>query len=548
LRIFGPSEVATGPAAAHEQRLVHRDIKPDNLWLEAPAGRVKILDFGLARGGRADNRLTHEGIMLGAPSYMSPEQATGAVADHRADLFSLGCVLYLLSTGRQAFPGKDVAAVVNRLLIGTPAPPREANPDIPADLEILITQLIEKDPDRRPESALAVADRLRVIERNLSVVKRNNVPTIDAEDPGARTAAYVVPKPRPVRRRMVSVAIGLLLAVVVGTAMWQFVIRLTDKDGRVTVVPVAEGTKVEIEKAGPKFDGTPRAPGPADALRAADIPAARLALIGGKEQAPKQLVALLGDARMRHAGMVQTVVYSPDGKVLATASLDHTVSVWVVATGEQKLCLSDHETQVIALAFSPDGPTLVSACNSKDATGDIYLWDVATGKRTGVLHGHDQGVMEVAFAPDGRTLVSAAEGDMIIVWDVAARKQRLKIADASGSGLVRRVRLLPDGKTMIHDGGGRLVARAVATGEKRWDEECDYMAGLAVSPDGKTVAVASWKSGDVTLFNSEIGESQASWKVQDGNCNDVRFSPDGALLATTGSVSAPSPRWEAKAK
>ena len=100
-------EAAEGLAEAHGHGLVHRDIKPRNMWLEAPTGRVKLLDFGLVRSDGDELGVTRTGMILGTPAYMSPEQAGGRKVDHRSDLFSLGCVLYRLATGRPPFAGSD---------------------------------------------------------------------------------------------------------------------------------------------------------------------------------------------------------------------------------------------------------------------------------------------------------------------------------------------------------------------------------------------------------------------------------------------------------
>jgi serine/threonine protein kinase len=108
-------EVSDALTAAHAQGLIHRDVKPTNIWLEAGTDRVKLIDFGLARILDDDLRLTGTGYVVGTPSYMAPEQANGEETDHRSDLFSLGCVLYRASTGVQPFPGQfavDVVAAV----------------------------------------------------------------------------------------------------------------------------------------------------------------------------------------------------------------------------------------------------------------------------------------------------------------------------------------------------------------------------------------------------------------------------------------------------
>ena len=105
-------EIASGLAAAHRVGLIHRDVKPANLWLESPSGRVKILDFGMARSERRDTQITHAGTVMGTPAYMAPEQARGEVAGAASDLFSLGCILYRLCTGRPPFEGATILAVL----------------------------------------------------------------------------------------------------------------------------------------------------------------------------------------------------------------------------------------------------------------------------------------------------------------------------------------------------------------------------------------------------------------------------------------------------
>jgi eukaryotic-like serine/threonine-protein kinase len=154
-------EIADGLAAAHAAGLVHRDVKPANVWLEAPGGRVKILDFGLVSDRNEDARLTQTGSLLGTPAYVSPEQARGKLVEPRSDLFSLGCVLYQLCAGTPPFvratPFDSLRAVTRE-----EAPPlRKAAPHVPAALAALIHQLLAKEPAGRPGSAAEVSDRLR---------------------------------------------------------------------------------------------------------------------------------------------------------------------------------------------------------------------------------------------------------------------------------------------------------------------------------------------------------------------------------------------------
>jgi serine/threonine protein kinase len=160
-------EIALGLAAAHKRGLIHRDIKPANIWLEAETGRVKILDFGLARAVGQENQLTQEGAIIGTPAYMAPEQARGQNLDARCDLFSLGCVLYRMATGAAPFHGTDVVSTLMAVANETPRPPQLLEPSLPKALADLIVKLLAKEAVDRPESAQVVAHELDQIAGEL---------------------------------------------------------------------------------------------------------------------------------------------------------------------------------------------------------------------------------------------------------------------------------------------------------------------------------------------------------------------------------------------
>jgi serine/threonine protein kinase/class 3 adenylate cyclase len=146
-------------AHAHERGIVHRDVKPGNIWL-AQDGTVKLGDFGLAVSVDR-TRLTQEGMMVGTVAYMAPEQALGRAPDVRSDLYALGAVLYEMLTGKPPFLGDDAVAIISQHIHTQPVAPTWHNKEISPRLEALVTQLLEKDPERRPASAADTAKALR---------------------------------------------------------------------------------------------------------------------------------------------------------------------------------------------------------------------------------------------------------------------------------------------------------------------------------------------------------------------------------------------------
>ena len=168
-------DIADGLSAAHELGLVHRDIKPDNIWIEplpkARGERAKILDFGLVRPATEDESLvTQQGAVLGTPAYMSPEQACGMNVDHRSDLFSLGGVLYKMATGRRPFNGRNAIEVLSNLATETPPTPVSLVPGMLPELSDLIMKLLEKEPANRPATAQEVAETFRTMQPENMVV------------------------------------------------------------------------------------------------------------------------------------------------------------------------------------------------------------------------------------------------------------------------------------------------------------------------------------------------------------------------------------------
>lgn len=187
-------EVCSALAAAHKLGAAHRDIKPSNIWLEAPLGKAKVLDFGLVKwlNPQDEAKLTTSGSIIGSPAYMSPEQARGGKIDHRTDIFSLGAVLYRMSTGQLPFQGDNLMDLLMALGGKDPKPIQQLNPKVPTELADLIHKMLRKNPDDRPQKAAEIADKLqRIAEKrqsnaNMAAIK---TPTIRDTGPTGYTTA-----------------------------------------------------------------------------------------------------------------------------------------------------------------------------------------------------------------------------------------------------------------------------------------------------------------------------------------------------------------------
>ncbi len=216
-------QMAEGLAFAHEHGVVHRDIKPSNVVVTGQRGRIKLTDFGIAH--LVNSNQTQAGQMLGSPRYMSPEQAMGRDVDGRSDIFSLGAVLYEMLTGRYAFDGDSLPAIVYRVIHEIPPAASSPRGTLPSGLGALVARMLHKDPAQRPDarelvSALQALMSETRIEPTPAPVANNRIS-------------------RPLRVLAFGTPIGVLLLIGIGIIVIEYFVPAPPEPARPPDSPAA---------------------------------------------------------------------------------------------------------------------------------------------------------------------------------------------------------------------------------------------------------------------------------------------------------------------
>ncbi|WP_017315129.1 nSTAND1 domain-containing NTPase [Mastigocladopsis repens] len=434
----------------------------------------------------------------------------------------------LVVTGRDDNSGEDTVEVVHEALIREWITLREwmnANRQFRVWQERLKVAIREWQNNNHDSGALLRGVSLTVAEEWLQ--KRSDEMTQEERDFIQASASQrdreKLERDRRRQRTMIGLssfsAVALILAGVAGVGWWRAAIReITSLTTTSDVLLNSDGVKAlkESLKAVVKMQHTPLV----DADTRTQVELTLLNTVDNVT-APNTLG--------RHAKAVIGVTFSPDGKILASASADKTVKLWDTATGQVIQTLSGHTASVWGVSFSPDGKILASA--SRDKT--VKLWDPATGKEIKTLSGHIDVVNGVSFSPDGKILASTSADKTVKLWDTATGQV---IQTLSGHiDAVSGTSFSPDGKILASASRDKMVKLwDTATGKeiKTLSGHIDVVNGVSFSPDGKILASTS-ADKTVKLWDTATGQVIQTLNRHKKTVNGVSFSPNGKMLAST---------------
>jgi WD40 repeat protein len=559
------AKVARAVHHAHQRGILHRDIKPGNILLDA-AGEPYVTDFGLAKQVEEATAHTLSGAVVGTPSYMAREQAQGHSKrlTTAADVYGLGAVLYELLTGRPPFRGETALETLHKVLTQEVVPPSRLKPGVPRDLEVICLTCLRTEPEKRYESALALAEDLERWLRGEPIRKR-------AVGRMERTVRWVRRHPTGAALVMVSVLAAMAL-VGVGVGQW-YNTRLEATNADLVAAKAAlQNTNGKLAETAEQLKHTLADVRDEKTRSRRYFYASQMTLVeqARRDKQDGRVVQLLRtfipddpeeedprgfewyhlwrqyhgeQSRLRgHQGAVTAVAFSPDDRFIASGSADHTVKLWDAGTGKEIRTLDGHRDRVTGVAFSPDAKRLATA--SVDRT--VRVWDTATGKELICLKRHGGPVTCVAFSSDSRRIASGSEDMVVRIWDTETGEMAREFTRHTHP--IKAVAFAPDAKKVASIGyepkTGELVVWDTSSGDVIFKRGGGAWTSVTFAPDGQHLAtgeIGAVKEKDgpptqkptVRIWNLS-GAQTGSLEGHEDAITQVAISPDGKQLVSSG--------------
>jgi len=524
---------------SHSLGVVHRDIKPTNLLVDA-RGNLWITDFGLAHI-HSDAKLTMTGDMLGTLRYMSPEQALAqrVLVDHRTDLYSLGATLYELLTLEPTFAGSDRRELLRQIAFEEPRRLRQVNPAIPRELETIVLKSLEKNPAERYGTAQELADDLERFLKDEPIRARRPSPWQRARKWMRRHRPVVVSAIVATVAVLIIALVALLISLVkISMASEEKDKALEEKTNAFTEKSEALREKIKALEREKETTYLQRTALAGRELAAGNVLRAEELL----DDCPKHLRGWEWDflkrqryygspLPMQHPVTVVRVAFSPDGRQIASVCMGGILDVRDARTGEVLHTLQREMPAVRRIAYSQDGRYLAGA----RADGTVRVWDAARGQLLYTLEGHKGEAWQVAFGPDSRTLASCGADRSVRLWDVASGKALQVFADHPAT--IKGVAFRPDGRFVVaacDDGTVKVWDRD--TGRETFSfhgELIAYPYHAWFSPDARRLAW-SCLDGVIKVWDTTTGRLEIDQQSNTYQCRAVAFSPDGKRIILAG--------------
>ncbi len=475
-------QVADALQYAHDQRLVHRDVKPENMLI-GERDEILLSDFGIAVVAQS-SRYQNTQDMAGTIAYMAPEQIQ-AHPRPASDQYSLGIVVYEWLSGDRPFHGSFTEIAAKHTI--TPPPPlREKLPTLSPDIEQIVTTALAKDHRARFGSVRAFANALEQAwqaEQNAThapTILNTMPPPAGTPAPTASTLQGLSIPALPVPDIAPSPSTPQPLTTPVTSPSPPSIAGAQDTPSPARPIAIS-----------PKTETTPPiAPRQGISRRTVLLGLGGLVVVGGGGITLWVLSQTLPGTTFYvyrgHSSAVVAVAWSPDGTRIASASWDGTVQVWDATTGGNAYTYRGHSSAVNAVAWSPDGTRIASGGDDKT----VQVWDATTGGNAYTYRGHSSDVYAVAWSPDGTRIASGGDDKTVQVWDATT-------------------------------GGNAYTYRG----------HSDYVWAVAWSPDGTRIASGS-DDTTVQVWDATTGGNAYTYRGHSGYVNAVAWSPDGTRIAS----------------